>query len=109
MKNDEKNLGRLLFTNGNYDCAFTDKSEEFLNKQVLEWLVSKTNRAVHQTKFLYNILGDWKLLLELEEACKVFSLFYCPGDYAECMYLLAKLRTWKACGWVKEKNEYTLL
>lgn len=109
MKKDDKNSGRVLFTNGNYDCALSENSEKWINKQAFEWLTSKTNRAAHQTKFLYNLLGDWKLLLELEEACKVFQLSYCPGDYAECMYLLGKLRTWKACGWVEEKNKHTLL
>jgi hypothetical protein len=87
------------------------KQEEaniMLGKQVIEWLASKTNRSINQTKFLFEIVGNWEELLELEEAIKVFMVFYCPGDMAECYYLLAKLRTYKACGWVDQVNKYTI-
>jgi hypothetical protein len=96
--------GRLLFTNGYYDCTLSNDSKEKLNKEVLEWLVGKTNRSMSQTKFLFNILGDWKLLLELEESIKIFHCYYCPGNYAECMYLIGKLRVWKSCGWIDESK-----
>jgi hypothetical protein len=43
----------------------------------------------------------------LEEAIKVFRC-YCPGDLAEVLYLVGKLRVWKSCGWLEEKNEYNL-
>ncbi len=92
---------RILFNNNNYDCNVSDEASKSLNSQVLDLLVKKTNRSIGQTKFLFNILGDLKLLIELEESIKVFHCYYCPGDYAECMYLIGKLRTWKSCGWVK--------
>lgn len=84
-------------------------ADKLFNNQVFDWLTSKTNRSVGQTKFLYEVVGfNWKLLLELEEAIKVFRCCYCPGDLAESLYLVYKLRVWKSCGWLEEKNEYNL-
>lgn len=92
-----------------YNCTISKKQEEEIYLQTINWLTSKTNRAVSQTKFLYNILGDMKMLFELEEAIKVFHVYYCPGNLAECFYLIGLLRTWKALGWIEKRNKYTLL
>ena len=84
-----------------YDCSFSDKTADKFNKDVLNWLTKKTNRSVNQTKFLYNMVGSFELLLELEEAVKALHVYYCPGDLAEALYLVGKFRTWKAMGWVE--------
>ena len=83
-----------------YDCSFSDKTADKFNKDVLNWLTKKTNRSVNQTKFLYNMVGSFELLLELEEAIKALHVYYCPGDLAEALYLVGKFRTWKAMGWL---------
>ena len=88
---------------------FSKSFEENISIQVIEWLTDRTRRSINQTKFLYDILGDWKLLLEVEEAIKIFNCCYCPGDLAEALYLIGRLRTYKACGWIPQKNIYTLL
>lgn len=84
----------------NYNCNFDDVTKEKFLRQSLSWLMERTNRSEGQTKFLYNILGNLNLLIELEESIKAFHIFYCPGDMAECYYLIGKLRVWKSCGWL---------
>ena len=84
---------------------------ENIAQQSLEWLTSRTNRSIGQTLFLWEILGDWKLLLELEEAIKVFQYGGgpCPSDFGEAAYLIGKLRTWKRLKWIPKVNEYTFI
>lgn len=86
---------------------YSKTMEENISEQAIDWLTDMTRRSVNQTKFLYDILGDWNLLLELEEAIKTFNIFYCPGDLGDALYLIAKLRTWKAMGWIPKTTEYT--
>lgn len=88
---------------------FSKSFDENISIQAIEWLTDRTNRSINQTKFLYEILGDWNLLLELEYAIKTFHCCYCPGDLAESLYLIGRLRVHKACGWIPNKSEYTLL
>lgn len=95
--------------NGSYNTVFDEKKTEMFFKQSMDWLTARSGRAIHQTKFLYNMLGDFRLLLELEEACKVFSIFYCPNSIAECMALILKLRVWKVCGWLQDDIKYKLI
>lgn len=55
-----------------------------LDKGRLEWLVSKTNRSLNQTQFLYQLVdGDFEKLKRLEEQLSNCSCSYCPGD-VEC-------------------------
>jgi hypothetical protein len=86
--------------NKSFEQDFTDHA--------VKWLSDITNRSVNQTKFLYEVVGDWGMLLECEEAIKAFHIHYCPGDRAEAFYLIAKLRTWKKLGWLKD-SKYTLV
>ena len=65
-------------------------------KDKLEEYSSKYNRAKHQCEFLYDLLkGDMDLYVELEDAIKYLNLFYCPGDFNECNYVIAKYRVRK--------------
>lgn len=75
-------------------------------EQAINWLVSKTNRSNGQTRFLYEILGSWPLLLELEEAIKMMFIFYCPGDLGEALYIIGLYRVHKSMGWIKEDWYY---
>lgn len=52
-----------------------------LDKETLEWLTDQTNRARHQTQFLFNLVdGDLGKLMKLEEQLKNCFVGYCPGD-----------------------------
>ena len=52
-----------------------------LDKERLDYIVSKTNRSNNQTQFLYNLLdGDFQKLKELEIKIKNNFIHYCPGD-----------------------------
>ncbi len=88
---------------------FNKTIAENIHKQSIDWLTDRTNRSINQTLFLWEVLGDWKMLLELEEAIKVFHISYCPSDIPEAYYLIGKLRTWKALKWIPQTNEYTFV
>ena len=79
-----------------------DKSvDQNISEQSLYWLIGITNRSIGQTKELWEIVGSWKLMLEVEESIKTFNVSYFPGDLGEAFYLIGKLRVWKSMGWVE--------
>lgn len=62
-----------------------------LDDEKLRWLVSKTNRSVNQTQFLFNLVdGDFYKLKKLEE--KIKNTFYggCPSTQDEVEGLMAR-------------------
>lgn len=81
------------------------KPKDEVGEQFLDLLTDVTNRSVNQTKMLFDVLGKVTLVLELENAMRFFGVFYCPGDMAECYYLIGKYRTWKAMGWTTGFDE----
>lgn len=65
-----------------YSCKLDDEK--------LKWLVSKTNRSVNQTQFLFNLVdGDFSKLKRLEE--KIKNTFYggCPSTKDEVDGIMA--------------------
>jgi len=81
------------------------KKKNDLGEQFLDILTDVTNRSINQTRMLLDILPNVNLVLELENAMKFFGVMYCPGDMAECYYLIGKYRGWKAMGWTEGFEE----
>ncbi len=75
-----------------FEESFVSKKEGLkhnIDKDKLELLIKKTNRAESQTQFLFNLLdGDFDKLIEVEEKIKNNFLFYCPSTQEEINKIL---------------------
>lgn len=86
MRNDKLNLILDMVKYGDSN-TYSYK----LDDERLRWLVSKTNRSVNQTQFLFNLVdGDFSALKRLEE--KIKNTFYggCPSDREEVDIIMLK-------------------
>ena len=75
-----------------------------ISKGFCKWVSKKINRDQTQVKYLLEVLNyNISEYFELEESIKRFHVSYCPGDLAECYYLILKLRVYKELKWIEDK------
>lgn len=61
-----------------------------LDQETLKYLVGRTNRAEHQTQFLYNVVGgNYVYLKQLEMKLKNALVSWCPENEEEVEYIMS--------------------
>lgn len=87
-----------------------EEKDNKADRKFIEWIAKTINRSASQVAELLEILDyNFNEYFELEEAIKRFHYSACPDTLAECYYLLGMLRTWKACGWMKDDLDDKLI
>lgn len=77
--------------------GITETYKYKLDNNCLDWLTIKTNRAKHQTQFLFNLVdGDFEKLKKLEIQIKNCFVHYCPASVEEVKKIMN----------MKTKSEY---